>query len=131
MPSDKQVRVVIVDDSPFMGDLLSAFFVDNLGYSVVASGTNGVHAISLYKQHRPDLLTMDLTMPIKDGKTALKEILSEHPEARILMITSQVGPQIVECLKLGAVGYVEKPLQFDNPKFVEEFNATLARALSP
>jgi two-component system chemotaxis response regulator CheY len=70
-----------------------------------------------------------MTMPVKDGKTALKEILAEHPEARILMVTSLMGPQIVECLKLGAAGYVEKPIQFDNPQFMEEFMATVNRAL--
>jgi two-component system chemotaxis response regulator CheY len=123
--------VVIVEDSPFMADLLGAFFEDKLGFRVLATGTNGMHAISLFKQHRPDLLTMDLVMPIKDGKTALQEILAEHPEARILMITSQMGPPIVECLKLGAAGYVEKPLQFEDPRFVEEFSATVAGALSP
>jgi two-component system chemotaxis response regulator CheY len=114
-----------------MADLLGAFFEDRLGFRVLATGTNGMQAVSLFRQHRPDLITMDLVMPIKDGKTALQEILAEHPEARILMITSQMGPPIVECLKLGAAGYVEKPLQFDDPRFVEEFSATVACALSP
>jgi two-component system chemotaxis response regulator CheY len=123
--------IVIIEDSPFMADLLGAFFEDKLGFRVLATGTNGMQAVSLFKQHRPDLLTMDLVMPIKDGKTALQEILAEHPEARILMITSQMGPPIVECLKLGAAGYVEKPLQFDDARFVEDFSATVAHALSP
>lgn len=122
--------VVIVDDSTFMADLLSGFFEDKLGFRVVATGRNGIQAIALYKQHRPDLMTVDLTMPVKDGKTALLEILAEHPEARILMVTSRVGPQIVECLKMGAAGYVEKPLQFENPRFVEELLATVRSAIS-
>jgi two-component system chemotaxis response regulator CheY len=121
--------VVVVDDSPFVADLLGGFFEDKMGFRVAATGTNGIQAVALYKQHRPDLLTLDLTMPVKDGKTALKEILAEHPEARILMITSLMGPPIVECLKLGAAGYVEKPIQFDNPQFMEEFMATVNRAL--
>ena len=128
MESNK--TVVIVDDSPFMADLLGGFFEDKLGFRVLGTGTNGIQAVALYKQHRPDIITMDLTMPVKDGKTALKEILAEHPEARILMVTSQMGPQIVECLKLGCAGYVEKPLQFDSPQFVEEFTATVRAAVS-
>lgn len=121
--------VVIVDDSPFMADLLGGFFRDNLGFRVLATGNNGIQAVAMYKQHRPDLITMDLTMPVKDGKEALKEIRAEFPEARVLMITSQIGPPVVECLKLGASGYVEKPLQLDDPRFVEEFSATVAGAL--
>jgi two-component system chemotaxis response regulator CheY len=122
--------VVIVDDSSFMAGLLSAFFEDKLGFRVLATGGNGIQAVALYKQHQPDLITIDLTMPVKDGKTALKEILAEHPEARILMVTSQMGPQIVECLKSGAAGYVEKPLQLEDPQFVEEFIATVRTAIS-
>ena len=126
-----QRTVVIVDDSTFMADLLGGFFKDKLGFRVLATGGNGVQAVALYRQHRPDLITMDLTMPVKDGKDALKEILAEFPAARVLMITSQLGPTIIECLKLGAAGYVEKPLQLDDPQFVEEFAATVAGALSP
>lgn len=114
-----------------MTDLLSAFFADKLGFRVLATGCNGNQAVALYERHRPDLLTIDLTMPVKDGKAALMEILSAHPEARVLLITSQVGSQVVECLKLGASGYVEKPLQLDDPEFVEEFIATVNGALSP
>lgn len=122
--------VVIIDDSPFMADLLGGLFEDKLGFRVAATGTNGMHAVALFKKHRPDLITMDLTMPVKDGKSALKEILADYPGARILMVTSQMGPQIVECLKLGAAGYVEKPLQFDNPRFVEEFASIVADAVA-
>jgi two-component system, chemotaxis family, chemotaxis protein CheY len=123
--------VVIVDDSPFIADLLAGFFEDKLGFRVAARGTNGFQAVALYKQHRPDLITIDLTMPVKDGKTALKEILAEDPGARILMITSQMGPQIVECLKMGAAGYVEKPLRFDDPGFAAEFETAIRTALLP
>jgi two-component system chemotaxis response regulator CheY len=121
--------VVIVDDSSFIADMLGDFFEDQLGFRVVAKGTNGFQAVALYRQHRPDLITVDLTMPIKDGKAALKEILADDPRARILMVTSQLGPQIGECLKLGAVGYVEKPLRFDDPEFAREFEAAIRSVL--
>jgi two-component system chemotaxis response regulator CheY len=122
--------VVIVDDSPFIADLLGGFFEDNLGFRVAAKGTNGFQAVALYRQHRPDIITIDLTMPVKDGKVALKEILAEDPQARILMITSQMGPQISECLRLGAAGYVEKPLRFDDAGFAREFESAIRSAMS-
>lgn len=121
--------VVIIDDSPFMAAMLEAFFSETLNFRVVAVGTNGVHAVSLYKKHRPDLLTMDLTMPVKDGKTALKEIICEFPEANILMITGQLGNPIIECIKSGAAGYVEKPLRFESEDFVKSFTATIHGAI--
>jgi len=123
--------VVIVDDSPFMADLLGGYFEDTLGFRTVAKGTNGFQAVSLYRQHRPDLITIDLTMPMKDGKAALTEILAEDPGARILLVTAQIGPLVEECLKLGAAGYVEKPLQFDDAVFRNEFSATVSRCLAP
>jgi two-component system chemotaxis response regulator CheY len=121
--------VVIVDDSSFIADMLGDFFEDRLGFRVAAKGTNGFQAVALYRQHRPDLITIDLTMPLKDGKVALREILAEDPRARILMITSQMGPQIVEYLRLGAAGYVEKPLRFDDPGFALEFETAIRSAL--
>jgi two-component system chemotaxis response regulator CheY len=113
-----------------MRDLLSGFFANKLGFQVLATGSNGIHAVALYKQHRPDLITLDITMPVKDGKDALKEILEVHPEARVLLITALVGSPVVECLKLGAADYVEKPLELDNPLFVEEFTAIVDQAMS-
>ena len=122
--------IIIIDDSSFIVDLLSTFFSEQLDFQVLATGNNGMAAVSLYKEHKPDLMTMDLTMPVKDGKTALQEILKEFPDARILMISSQLGPSIVECLKIGASGYIEKPLQLSSEEFVQEFQETVSRALA-
>lgn len=122
--------VVIIDDSVFMAELLGSFFEETLNFRVLATGSNGMQAVSLYREYTPDLLTMDMTMPVKDGRTALVEILADFPKAKILLITSQLGPSIVECLKLGAAGYVEKPLHFESLQFIEEFKETVNRALS-
>lgn len=123
--------VVIIDDSEFITDLLKEFFASKLEFNVLDTGANGVQAVSLYRRHRPDLLTMDLTMPVKDGKTALREILAEFPGARVLVISSQVGPTMLECLKLGAAGYIEKPLRLDEEEFVSDFEATVEDAFKP
>ena len=126
-----QKTVIIVDDSFYMLELLQDFFSKTLDFQVLATGQNGMQAVSLFKQHQPDLMTMDLTMPVKDGKTALEEILVDFPKAKILIITSQIGPAIVECLKSGAAGYIEKPLEFDSQEFVREFTQSVNQALTP
>jgi len=121
--------VVIVDDSKFQTMQLGRFFTDVLGYTVRASGENGEEAVSLYREHKPDLITMDLTMPKLDGREALIRILEEFPEARVLIITALKGPLLLDCLTLGARSYIEKPLRFDKEDFVLDFKATLEEIL--
>ena len=117
--------VVIVDDSSFLSKQIAEFFAKELGFQVLAVGKDGNEAVELYRKHQPDMLTMDLTMPNKDGKTAIFEILAEFPEARILVISAVKGNIVMECLHRGAKGYVEKPLKFSDPLFVEDFKASI------
>ena len=124
-------NVVIVDDSEFITELLGDFFAQQLGFQVAATGSNGMHAVSLYRKHHPDLITLDLTMPVKDGKTAIREILAEFPRARILVISSQVGPPMLECMRIGAAGYVEKPLRLDDEEFIADFKSAVDDAMKP
>jgi two-component system chemotaxis response regulator CheY len=113
--------VVIIDDSSFQTLQLGRFFSDTLGFTVAA--------VELYRQHRPDLITMDLTMPKLDGRGALGIILGEFPDARVLVISAVKGPLLLDCLALGAKSYVEKPLRFDKQDFVRDFKATIAEIL--
>lgn len=117
--------VLIVDDSTFLSKQISEFFATQLGFEVLAIGKDGNDAVELYRAHRPDLVTMDLTMPNKDGKTAIDEILAEFPDARILVISAVKGNTVLECLNRGARGYVEKPLKFADPLFVEDFKMSV------
>jgi two-component system chemotaxis response regulator CheY len=117
--------VIIVDDSSFLSKQIAEFFASQLGFQVVAVGKDGNEAVELYRQHRPDLLTMDLTMPNKDGKSAIHEILTEFPDARIMVISAVKGNTVLECLNRGARGYVEKPLKFTDPIFVEDFKQSV------
>src|SRR4051812_33705405 len=64
-------RIVIIDDSIFLIKQLTAFFEVTMGYKVVATGCDGSHALPLYTAHKPDLITLDITMPHKDGVEAL------------------------------------------------------------
>jgi len=117
--------VLIIDDSSFLSKQIAEFFTTQLGYQVVGIGKDGNEAVDLHRKLRPDLVTMDLTMPNKDGKTAIREILSEFPDARILVISAVKGNAVLECLNKGAKGYVEKPLKFADPLFVEDFRKSV------
>jgi DNA-binding NarL/FixJ family response regulator len=117
--------VVIVDDSKFIIDQLSHFMEDKLGFQVLGSGYDGNDAVALYRKHRPDLLLLDICMPIKDGKTATKEILDEFKEAKILIVSAVRGNSILECMKIGASGYIEKPLKLNNEDYITDFEITI------
>lgn len=121
--------VVIVDDSRFQTMQLGRFFSDVMGFRVLASGENGEEAVELYRTHKPDLITMDLTMPKLDGRGALAQILREFPDANVLVISALKGPLLLDCLTLGAKSYVEKPLRFDKEDFIRDFKATIAEIL--
>jgi two-component system chemotaxis response regulator CheY len=119
-------RIVIVDDSLFLVKQLSDFMEEVMGYTVVGSGSDGNQAVALYREHKPDLITLDITMPNKDGMEALDEILAEFPDANIMMISAIRGQEMTKCIKTGAKAYMEKPLLFNDDQFVRDFKASLA-----
>ena len=111
-------KVLVVDDALFMRTALSNMFVE-WGFEVVAQAANGREAVAMYKEHSPDLVTMDLTMPVMSGLDALKLIVQDDPEAKIIMITA-LGQQriIVNALESGAQDFITKPFQAENLKKV-------------
>ena len=125
-------KVIIVDDSKFLLASIRKFFEGGkIGdYEVLATGSNGVQAVELYRRYQPDLLTLDITMPVKDGKEALAEILQEFPSARVLIISALTGSTVLECIKMGAKGYIEKPLRFEDEEFQKDFAQTLEEAFA-
>lgn len=118
-------RVIIVDDSATLVRQLKDFLQDKLGYDVVATGSDGVQALELYREFRPDLITLDITMPRKDGQAALEELLAEFPDANVMMISAVRGPEMAKCLMAGAKAYMEKPLLFNDSRYVSDFKASL------
>ena len=118
-------RIVIVDDSIFLIKQLTAFFEVAMGYKVVATGSDGNAAVALFREHKPDLITLDITMPNKDGMQALAEIMGEFPDANVMMISAIRGQEMTQCIRLGAKGYMEKPLLFNDEQFVRDFKASL------
>ncbi len=103
--------VLVVDDAIFMrtmiGDILK-----QAGFEVVGEAASGVEAVEKYKELKPDLVTMDIVMPDMGGIDAVREIIKEDPEARILMC-SAMGQQglVVEAIQAGARDFVVKPFQ--------------------
>ncbi len=108
-------KVMVVDDSQFMR-LRCASLLKKLGHETVEA-RDGKEAIDLYKQTKPDLVLLDITMPGVDGLTALKEILAFDPAASVAMVTA-MGQQamVMEAIKLGATDFIIKPFEPDRLK---------------
>ncbi|MGZ4030962.1 MAG: response regulator [Tumebacillaceae bacterium] len=106
-------RILIVDDAAFMRMMLRDLLT-KLGHEVVAEAENGSVGILRYKEHHPDVVTMDITMPEKDGLQALKEIRAFDPNARVIMC-SAMGQQamVVDAIRSGAKDFIVKPFQAD------------------
>jgi two-component system chemotaxis response regulator CheY len=106
-------RVVLVDDEDHIR-LLIKTLVLSMNCEVVGEGRNGEEAIALFREKKPDLMLLDINMPLKTGEEALIEILGEFPSARIIMLTSLSDMETVtKCITDGAVNYIRKdtPLQ--------------------
>ncbi len=105
------IRVLIADDAAFMRNMLKKILTQ-AGYEVVGEASNGVEAVEKYKEIRPDVMTMDIVMPEKDGIEAVREIVEYDPNARII-ICSALGQQsmIIEAIQAGAKDYIIKPFQ--------------------
>jgi two-component system, chemotaxis family, chemotaxis protein CheY len=106
-------RVLIVDDAAFMRKMLADVLAKG-GHEVIGEGANGAEAITQFQSLRPDIMTLDITMPEKDGLTALREILTIEPTAKIVMC-SALGQEskVLEAIKSGAKDFVVKPFQPD------------------
>lgn len=104
---------MIVDDAAFMRMKLKDILEKN-GYNVVAEAQNGIEAVEKYKAEKPNLVTMDITMPEMDGVDALKEIKAFDPAARVVMC-SAMGQQgmVMDAIRSGAVDFIVKPFDSD------------------
>ncbi len=103
-------RLLIADDSPIMRRNLTTI-LQQAGYTVAAEASNGAEAVDAYRKHRPDLVTMDITMPVMDGIEAVKRILAESPDARIIVISAfNQRSMLFEAMENGAKQYLIKPI---------------------
>ena len=103
------IRVVLVDDDPFVRASLATILSAHPDIEVCASGEQGAQAIELFEQYAPDVLLMDIQMPGMDGLAATEILLSHHPEARIVFLTTFADDEyIIAALRMGAKGYLIK-----------------------
>jgi two-component system chemotaxis response regulator CheY len=105
------LRILIADDALFMRNMLREIFV-KAGFQVVGEAANGVEAIERYHELRPDLVTMDIVMPLKSGIEALQQITREDPDARVVMC-SALGQEalVIEAVQAGAKDFIVKPFK--------------------
>jgi two-component system, NarL family, response regulator len=106
-----QIRVLVADDHPVVRAGLTAVLVQEPDILLAAEAENGQRAVALYREHRPDVVLMDLRMPVMDGVAAIDAITTEFPAARILALTTYEGDaDIRRALEAGASGYLLKDM---------------------
>lgn len=106
-------RVLVVDDAAFMRKMVSDALAKG-GHEVIGQAGNGLEAIEQFRDLRPDLMTLDITMPEKDGLAALRDVMEIDPGAKVIMC-SALGQEskVLESIKLGAKDFVVKPFKPD------------------
>jgi len=108
------IRVLIVDDHTVVRDGLQALLSVEPGMEVVGSAADGIEAVRLAQELKPDVILLDLVMPRMDGVQAINEIKHNNPAARILVLTSFAeNHQVFSAIKSGAMGYIMKDTSAD------------------
>jgi two-component system chemotaxis response regulator CheY len=120
-------RVLVVDDSMFIAKQLGQIFTSE-GFELADTAGDGAQGLEKYKALHPniDLVTMDITMPVMDGVSALERILEFDKEAKVIMVSALGKEDVVKkCLLMGAKSYIVKPL--DRKKVLERVVSVLKR----
>lgn len=113
-------NILIVDDSRTSRRILKGI-LEEAGHTVVAEATNGQEGYDMYVANKPDLITMDITMPVMTGVESLKKIKAEFPEAKVVMV-SAAGQKhnMVEAVQNGAAEFIAKPFDVQEIKRIIE-----------
>jgi NarL family two-component system response regulator LiaR len=120
MIESNTIRVLVVDDHPVVRDGLEAMLLANMDLEMVGQAENGRIALDLCKQTSPDVILMDMVMPVMDGLETTRAVLSLYPQIKVLMLTNfPETDSIQDALKAGASGFLIKNSSMD----------TLARAI--
>src|SRR5918912_4327608 len=114
MTSGGQIRIIVVDDQAVVRQGFVSLIKTVPDMSVVAEGTNGREAVALYREHRPDVVLMDLRMPLMGGVEAIAAIRREFSDAKVIVLTTYDGDEdIYRSLQAGAEGYLLKDMFFE------------------
>jgi len=116
-------RVLVVDDSDVARDILCMLFGMSTDFEVVAVASDGRQAVQLAERLAPDLITMDLHMPVMDGFEAVEHIMASHPAAILVITSYREAETAFRCINLGALDVIDKPDLdcLDSPTFVHDF----------
>lgn len=118
-------RVLIVDDAAFMRCVIKNMLQKN-GFDVVGEAADGTEGIRKYKELMPDIVTMDITMPIMTGIEALATILEYDPKAKVVMISAMGQEEFVKkAIMIGAKSFIVKP--FNEDQIVQILNKIVAQ----
>lgn len=118
MKPKKKMRVMVVDDEDHVRRLITTV-IKSMNCEIVGQAGNGKDAVSLFDELKPNMLLLDINMPIKSGKKALAEIKKKYPNAFVIMLTSLADKETVEdCIALGATGFIRKDLPIDEMRDV-------------
>ncbi len=113
-------RILIVDDASVVRLLIKKVLV-KAGFEIVGEAVNGVDALAKYKELKPDIVTMDITMPEADGIQATKDIIAFDPNAKIVMLSGIDQKEMLwQAIKAGASSYIVKP--FENDRILSTLN---------
>ena len=113
------LKIVVVDDSVMMRNSIKSY-VENSGHTVVGEAPSGLLGVDVCREKKPDLITMDITMPDMDGLEAIETIRKFDKNVNILVVTSHGQEEVImRSLKVGAQGYILKPITQEN------FNAAI------
>ena len=114
METTKKIRIIVIDDQAVVRQGFVSLINTVADMEVIAEGTNGQQAIELYRQHRPDIMLIDLRMPVLSGVEAISAIRREFPSARMIVLTTYDGDEdIYRSLQAGALGYLLKDVFFE------------------
>jgi two-component system, chemotaxis family, chemotaxis protein CheY len=104
-------RLLVVDDALFMRKLIRGVAAE-AGWDVVGEAGNGAEAVTLYQEHHPDLVTMDLVMPVMGGLEALRQIRAIDPQAKVVVVTALDQKQaLMDSIRDGAIDFIVKPFE--------------------
>lgn len=111
---NNNIRIVVIDDQAVVRQGFVALINTVADMEVIAEGINGQQAIDLYKQHTPDIMLIDLRMPVVGGVEAISTIRQNFPDARLIVLTTYDGDEdIYRSLQAGARGYLLKDVFFE------------------
>lgn len=128
MLEGSMTRVLIVDDAKFMRDKIREI-LETEDLQVAGEAGNGEEAVLLYQELQPDLVIMDITMPVKNGIEALKDMIQLNPKVKVIMCTAMRQKRIVvEAIEAGAKDFIVKP--FEETKVIEAIRHVLGNPCS-